>query len=436
MSVERPGSTRVPEPDAASPGDAPPPGDEPGRDLTRSDAAVPVRAAERETGTSTGTAEIADAGTPGRKRPRGRRRRFARIGGAIVVLAVAAGVVIVTADPFGDRKKTPPPTTGGESLASVRQGPLSSQVDQSGTLSYVARADGTPYSVVNHADGVYTWVPRAGDEIKCGKVLYWVGGTPVPLLCGTWPAYRDLSEGDSGKDVRELNRNLVKLGYADDADLDPDSKYFGSATATALEKLQDKIGAEETGSLKLGSAVFLPGPLRITKAAAQLGTNARPGEPVAQATSTDRQVTVNLDASQQSQVKVGDKVEITLPDNRSTSGKVRRIGAVATSSSDQKDSAGATIPVYVTLTRPKDAGGLDQAPVRVQITTGGVKDALIVPVTALIGRSGGGYSVEKVDARGAHGVVPVTLGLFDNADGLVQVSGNLAPGDRVVVPAT
>jgi hypothetical protein len=26
--------------------------------------------------------------------------------------------------------------------------------------------------------------------------------------------------------------------------------------------------------------------------------------------------------------------------------------------------------------------------------------------------------------------------LFDNADGLVQVSGNLAAGDRVVVPAT
>ncbi|GAA0359293.1 efflux RND transporter periplasmic adaptor subunit [Actinoallomurus spadix] len=386
-----------------------------------------------------GEAEVPGSDTSGRTAPRRRRRRFARVGGAIVVLAVAAGIVIFTAGPFGDRKKAPGPTTGGESLASVRKGPLSSQVDQSGTLSYVARADGTPYSVVNHANGVYTWVPRAGDEVECGKVLYWVAGTPVPLLCGTWPAYRDLSEGDSGKDVRELNRNLVKLGYADDSDLDPDSKYFGSATATALEKLQDEIGAEETGSLKLGSAVFLPGPLRITKAAARLGTNARPGEQVAQATSTDRQVTVNLDASQQAQVKVGDKVEITLPDNRTTSGKVGRIGAVATSSSDQKDSSGssgATIPVYVTLTHPKDAGRLDQAPVRVQITTGGVKDALIVPVTALIGQAGGGYSVEKVDARGARGVVPVTLGLFDNADGLVQVSGNLAPGDRVVVPAT
>jgi hypothetical protein len=33
--------------------------------------------------------------------------------------------------------------------------------------------------------------------------------------------------------------------------------------------------------------------------------------------------------------------------------------------------------------------------------------------------------------------VPVTLGLFDNADGLVQVSGaGLAAGQRIVVPST
>ncbi|WP_433179432.1 efflux RND transporter periplasmic adaptor subunit [Actinoallomurus sp. CA-150999] len=397
-----------------------------GREVEAIGATVPDRAAEPE------TSEVA---TPEPAKPRRRRRRRSvRVGAAVLVLAVAAGVVIAAA-PFGEGRKSPPPPAVGAQLATVQRGPLASQVNQSGTLSYVAQDDGTPYTVVGHATGVYTWVPSTGDEIKCGKVLYWVGDTPVVLLCGKWPAYRDLSEGDSGKDVRELNRNLVKLGYADRSELDPDSKYFGAETAAALEKLQDKIGADETGSLKLGAAVFLPGPLRITKAMAKLGTNARPGEQVAQATSTDRQVTVGLDASQQSQVKVGDKVQITLPDNRTTSGKVDRIGAVASSSGD-KDSSSVTVPVYVTLQRPKDAGTLDQAPVRVEITTAGVKDALIVPVTALSGQAGGGYSVEKVDARGMHSVVPVTLGLFDNADGLVQVSGSLSEGDRVVVPAS
>ncbi|GLY72981.1 peptidoglycan-binding protein [Actinoallomurus iriomotensis] len=373
-------------------------------------------------------------GAPGRAK----RRRFRRgrsVAGVIVVLA--AGGAIVAVHPFGGGEGTPPPAGAGGSLVPVRQGPLSAQISQSGTLSYAAQDDGTPYSVINQVPGIYTWAPNAGDQVRCGRILYWVGDTPIVLLCGTRPAYRNLSLGDRGRDVRELNANLVKLGYAKKSELDPDSRYFGSATAAALQKLQDEIGADETGELDLGDAVFLPGPLRITKATARLGGRAAPGAPVAEATSADRQVTVDLDASQQAGVKVGDKAQITLPDNTVTTGRVTRIGTVATSSSsDDQGSSNTTIPVYLTLTRPKVAGDLDQAPVQVQITTDGVKQALIVPVTALIGQVGGGYAVERVDARGVHQTVPVTLGLFDNADGLVQVSGNLAAGERVVVPST
>lgn len=382
---------------------------------------------------SVATEPEVDTPEPGRRRPR--RRKL--IGAAGVVLVVAAGVAVVVTDPFGGGKKAASPSAVGTSLAIVRQGPLSSQVNQAGTLSYTGQDDGTPYSVVNRAKGVYTWVPGAGDVIKCGKVLYWVGGGPVPLLCGETPAYRDLSEGDSGKDVRELNDNLVRLGYADRSDIDDDD-YYGWATERGVERLQDKLDVDETGSLRLGDAVFLPGPLRIAKAVAKLGTSAMPGSPVAQATSDERQVKVALDASQQAQVKVGDAAQVTLPDNRVTTGKVTRVGTVASAGSDKDGSSGsstATVPIYITLKNPKDAGRLDQAPVQTQITTAGVKQALIVPVTAPVSQAGG-YAVEKVDARGVHTMVPVTLGLFDNADGLVQVTGNLAAGDQVVVPAT
>jgi multidrug efflux pump subunit AcrA (membrane-fusion protein) len=156
--------------------------------------------------------------------------------------------------------------------------------------------------------------------------------------------------------------------------------------------------------------------------------------PVAQATSTRRQVQVQLDASQQSSVKVGNKTEITLPDNHSTSGTVAQIGTVASASGSGSGSSTPTIPVYVTLEHPTAGGRLDEAPVQVQITTAGVKHALIVPVNALVSRSGGAYAVETVDARGVHHLVPVTVGLFDDAEGLVQVtSKGLAAGDRVVV---
>jgi len=75
--------------------------------------------------------------------------------------------------------------------------------------------------------------------------------------------------------------------------------------------------------------------------------------------------------------------------------------------------------------------------VRVGITTATVPSALAVPVTALLAQPGGGYAVEVVSAGGTHHLVPVSLGLFDDADGLVQVSGSgLAVGQQVVVPTT
>ncbi|HZE03726.1 MAG TPA: hypothetical protein VE127_00785 [Solirubrobacteraceae bacterium] len=74
---------------------------------------------------------------------------------------------------------------------------------------------------------------------------------------------------------------------------------------------------------------------------------------------------------------------------------------------------------------------------KVGITTARVRDALSVPVTSLLAQSSGGYSVEVIGAGGTLWLVPVSLGLFDDADGLVQVTGHrLAAGQEVVVGST
>jgi hypothetical protein len=386
--------------------------------------------AEIGTPASTGSSPEAPA------RPRWKRRRL--LGGGVAVFVAVGGVVLAVTSLYGDDGEPATRAGDGTALVAVREGPLSSEVSQSGTLSYSAGADGTPYSVVDQARGTYTWVPAAGTQVDCGDTLYKVGEKPVILICGSTPAYRNLAEGDDGKDVRALNETLVNEGYADKSELDPDSGHFGWETAVALEKLQDKRGADVTGQLDLGQAVFLPGPLRISKVTAKNGTSADPGRTIMETSSNRHEVTVKLDASQQSEVKKGDDAQITLPDNRTTSGVVSRVGTVVTSSGkDDPNSGSSTIPVYVTLKHPKDAGTLEQAPVQVQITTDGVDHALIVPVTALIGRAGGGYAVEA--AAGVSGqtrIVPVTLGLFDDANGRVQVSGALSVNDRVVVPST
>ena len=161
--------------------------------------------------------------------------------------------------------------------ATVERGTLSDLVSQYGTLTYRARSDGSPYPVINRARGIYTRLPAGGDRVDCGDVLYRVNDNPVLLLCGSTPAYRSLAKGDSGPDVAELNANLVHLGYATRAQLDPSSRDFGSETASALEKLQSRLGEDRTGSLDLGQAVFLPEPVRIAAVTGELGGSARAG---------------------------------------------------------------------------------------------------------------------------------------------------------------
>jgi hypothetical protein len=131
---------------------------------------------------------------------------------------------------------------------------------------------------------------------------------------------------------------------------------------------------------------------------------------------------------------------VTLPDNSTTPGVVSKVGKVATVPSTDQGNGGAstpTIEVDVRLFHEAAAGSLDQAPVSVSITTGSVSNVLVVPVNALLALAGGGYAVEVAGAGGVHHLEAVTLGLFDDADGLVQVRGSgLRAGQRVVVPAS
>jgi peptidoglycan hydrolase-like protein with peptidoglycan-binding domain len=370
-------------------------------------------------------------------------------GAALAATALAALAIIVGSSAGGS---SDPASGNVPATATVERGRLASQVSAAGTLTYATQADGSPYSVVNQATGVLTALPSVGDVIKCGQVLYRVDGHPVALLCGSTPLFRSLSVSMKGWDVKELNRNLVDLGYADAGELEP-SGYFGSETRWALKDLKGDLGLARTGSLDPGQAVALPGPLRISSISAPLGAAVQTGTSIAEATSTARRVEIDFDPSQVEGVKVGDRASITLPNNRTTPGVVRSVGAVAVDSGSDSDSGSAsgsssgsgggsspvsaTVPVFIKLKHEGGVRGIEQAPVQVSITTGRVSDALSVPVTALLARAGGGYAVETVDAGGQRQLVRVDLGAFDHANGLVQVSGpGVRAGQRVVVPAS
>jgi len=296
-----------------------------------------------------------------------------------------------------------------------------------GTLGYAGS-----YTVRGPGGGTLTWLPSAGTVIREGQVLYQTGnGSPVVLLYGGIPAWRNLNERMTGQDVAQLNHDLVKLGFADSADISALGwDFYSWETKYAVQRLEGGLGvADPPGSLALGQVVFEPEAMRVSQLSGSLGGPA--SGPVLAATSERHVVTVALSTSQEPQVAAGEPVMVTLPGGASTPGMVYSVGTVASGPPDE-----ATVQVMVTLADPAAAGTLDLAPVTVEITTASVRDVLAVPVTALLAVAPAGYAVEVAGPGSTRRLVPVRPGIFDDADGLVQVDGALTPGQRVVVPSS
>jgi hypothetical protein len=364
----------------------------------------------------------------------GGRGRWVAVG---IVIVVAAGAVSAwragafsPAASTGAGQGAPAPAT-----QAVTRQDLSATTPVTATLGYAGS-----YPVTGQGGGTLTWLPSAGQVIGQGQALYRTGnGSPVVLLNGSVPDWRALDEGVTGQDVSQLNHDLVRLGYADRADVAAIGwDYYSWETAYGVQRLEVHLGVSlPPGSLSLGQVVFEPEALRVAQVTGRLGGPA--SGPVLAATSDREVVTIALDVAQQSEVSAGNKVTVTLPDGTTTPGVVSSVGTVATTTSGQQgQGTTTTIPVYVNLTDPKEAGALDQAPVTVNITTASSPGpVLAVPVTALVAQSSGRYVVEVVGQGNTRRWVPVTVGpIFDDANGLVQVTGALTPGQRVVVAAS
>jgi hypothetical protein len=364
-----------------------------------------------------------------------RRRRARWVAAGLAVVVAAAGAVagwragVLSAAPAGARAAGAPASA---TRAVTRQN-IAATTPVTATLGYAGS-----WTVTGQGGETLTGLPYAGQVIRQGHALYRTGnGFPVVLLQGSVPDWRTLAEGVTGADVRQLNHDLVHLGYANSRDIAALGwDYYSRETRYAVQQLEEHLGVSSPpGSLSLGQVVFEPEALRVKQVTGQLGGPA--SGPVLTATSDRHVVTVPLDTSDQSEVKKGDTVTVTLPDGATTPGRVSSVGKVAvTSTSGPGQGAATAIPVQVKLTRPSAAGSLDQAPVTVNITTATARNALAVPVSALLARSPGRYVVEVAGAGNTRRWVPVRPGIFDSTSDLVQVTGALTPGQRVVVGAS
>lgn len=357
-----------------------------------------------------------------------RRRTAALAGGVAAVLALG---VALAGLPGGSAKAADAERPGLGS-AEVTRRTLVEQESFDGTLGH---GDAVP--VVNRRSGTLTWMAPAGSTVDRGRPLYEVDGRKVPLLFGDRPAWRPLGPGVTGPDVRQLEENLVALGFANAHNLDVDDTWT-PATTDAVKRWQKAAGVDQTGVVDLGDAVFLPGAVIVASQTGHVGENAMPGGGVLTATPAAPVVTVKLDAAKRDLVAAGDTVDIELPGDRRIPGTVISVGTDAAGGSGGSGGSGSggggggggDPQVEMTVRPDGSTDGLDGSPVSVDITRQKAENVLAVPVEALLALAEGGYGVET---QADHRLVPVQTGLF--ADGQVEVSGpDLRPGLKVVVP--
>lgn len=344
---------------------------------------------------------------------------------AVLVLAVAVvgcRIVGATGDEDGSNGAASRTAT-----ADVTRRDISEQAELSGTLGY-----GVPVAVTVDATGVITALPALGTVLDRGATFVEVDGRAIPMWFGDRPLWRALDASSSdGPDVREVEENLVALGFASADTLTVDDDWT-SATTTAVKKWQEWLGLDETGLLAPGTVVVLPGPVRVAGHPAAVGTRA--GGSVLEVTGASREVTIDLDATKQALVSVGQEVEVVVPGGSVVGGSISSVGTVAEAgdSSDPLNPSNPTIAVLVALAESDAVNGLDAAPVTVRVTTSAAKDVLAVPVDALLALSEGGYAVERTTTSGTE-LVAVRTGAF--ASGWVEIMGDVSEGDTVVVPA-
>jgi peptidoglycan hydrolase-like protein with peptidoglycan-binding domain len=359
-------------------------------------------------------------------------RRVSLIGiiGSVVLLATATILGAIWALNATQAKASSTQSnaaTSGTTTVAVVRTDVVSRIQVDGTLGY-----GATQQVVSHSQGTITAMAAEGTFVQRGQTLYEVDGTPVLLFYGDRPAWRALSIGMSdGPDVAQLQQNLIALGYATTSNLTVNG-HFGWSTYLAIQRWQKAMGLSQTGSIDFGQIVFLPGSVRVSAHQAQVGGQA--AGVIMDVSSTTRVVTVELDATKQTLVKVGDTVQVTMPNaGATTTGTVTDIAKVAKSSAGANGGSSTTVTLTISLSDPSATGKLDQAPVKVAITTQESKGVLAVPINALLALSDGSYAVE-VDDGGHRHVVPVQTGLFDDDSGTVEISGSgISAGTRVVV---
>jgi Putative peptidoglycan binding domain len=257
--------------------------------------------------------------------------------------------------------------------------------------------------------------------IQPGDVLYTVDGAPVVALDGALPAWRSLSTASAdGADIAQLETSLVALGY------DPAQKvtvdgHFDSATKTMVEAWQTGLGIKATGTVPLGSVVFLPSSTTVSSVARVVGDTVGDGDTVLTLATPSQDVLVDVPAGDEAQVVPGLTVAIG-----TVQGTVTRLRSA--------DRSGAVVVEAVIAPSAPIQGATNGSAVKVTLTLQDAAGVLIAPADALVSRLDGTYAVQVQTTDGT--TKWLTVDLLGVSGGNIAIRGDgLSQGTVLLVPA-
>jgi hypothetical protein len=398
----------------------------------------------------------------------------------VVALSLTAAVVSVLGlvvstwikSPAQVAADTAPPEPNVLTSSVVRK-TLSTTVVLRGSFSQGRQIAFTPTSVAASSSGpggstliITRARARVGKTVSAGTVALEISERPVIVLPGAFPAYRDLVPGESGRDVRQLQTALRRLGFgtADRAG------YFGVGTEAAVRSFYRHLGypvamtdspfgetgpppdpSTNSGSSRAGDptetpttsgasgtramvpmseVVFLPDiPARVVSVAGGVGTTID-GAAITFAAGGLR-LTGKLDPQDAALISVGVTAEILdEATGYAATGTVSGLG--------EKIKPQDSDTVYVPLTVEHSGGwpySLAGEDVRITVTRAATTGpVLAVPQAAISSTADGRTLVTVVRRDGTQHPVEVLAGT--SADGWIEVEpttkGTLSAGDDVV----
>src|SRR6266568_2736331 len=268
------------------------------------------------------------SGPPAVRRSRLARRRRVLLGVGIAAALLAVGGLIGASfvkspQQLAADTAAPPPTV---TTAAVVSQILTSSVEMRGVVYPATEYDvypSAPPAAGSAADGgaagpsgessAPVYISKldvaAGGTVRNGEQLAELDGQPLFALAGAVPAWRDLTPGETGPDVTELQQALASLGYYDDGDT---AGYYGAATEYAVTLYYEHLGytPPATGGVPAADVLFLPS-LPATVVAVNGAAGQQPGQPFLElAARGSLALTGELPPGYAAQVRSGLKVTI------------------------------------------------------------------------------------------------------------------------------